>query len=44
MGLLEWIVLLNPHGFASRPWDLSVCMEDGIWLLESTLMLVTVEM
>lgn len=36
----EWIVLLNPHGFASRPWDLPTCVEHGMWPLESSLMLV----
>ena len=44
MVFLEWIVLLNPHVFASRPWDLSAWVEHGTWLLESSLMLVTAEM
>lgn len=36
MVFLEWIMLFNPHVFASRPWDLSAHVEHGMWLLESS--------
>lgn len=43
MVFLDWIVLLNPPGFASRPWGLSAHVKRGMWLSEGSLVLVTAD-